>query len=69
MLTTANTATFKITDAKFYIPIVALSSEENVKLSKSLTEGFKRPVYWNEYKVIPNKIVEIAAINEEKYIR
>ena len=69
MLTTTNTATFKITDAKFYIPIVALSSEENVKLSKSLREGFKRPVYWNEYKVIPNKIVEIAAINEEKYTR
>ena len=69
MLTTATTATFKITDAKLYVPIVTLSSEDNVKLSKLLSEGFKRPIYWNEYKVIPNKIVEIAAINEEKYIR
>ena len=67
--TAADSATFKITDAKLYVPIVTLSSEDNVKLSKLLSEGFKRPIYWNEYKVTPNKIVEIAAINEEKYIR
>ena len=69
MLTTANTAVFKISDAKLYITIVTLSSEDNVKLSKLLNEGFKRPIYCNEYKVIPNKIVETAAVNEEKYIR
>ena len=45
MLTTANTATFKITDARLYIPIATLSSEGNVKLSKLLSEGFKRPIY------------------------
>ena len=67
--TGADSATFKITDAKLYVPIVTLSVEDNAKLSKLLSEGFKRPIYWNEYKVIPNKIVEIAAINEEKYIR
>ena len=69
MLTTAATATFKTTDAKLYVPIVTLSSEDNVKLSKLLSEGFKRSIYWNEYKVISNKIVEIAVNNEEKYIR
>ena len=69
LLTTATTATFKITDAKLYVPIVTLSIEDNSKLTKLLNEGFKRPIYWNEYKVIPNKIVEIAANNEEKYIR
>ena len=37
-------------------------------MSKLLNEGFKRPVYWNEYKVISNKIVKIATVNEEKYI-
>ena len=62
-------ATFTITDTKLYVPIVTLSSEDNAKLSKLLREGFKRPVYWIEYKVIPNKLVEIAANNEEKYIR
>ena len=49
--------------------LCALSIEDNSKLTKLLNEGFKRPIYWNEYKVIPNKIVEIAANNEEKYIR
>ena len=55
MLPTGTTASFKITDAKIYVPIVALSSEDNVKLSKLLSKGFKRPIYQNEYKVIPNK--------------
>ena len=67
--TGADSATFKITDAKLYVSIVTLSIEDNSKLSRLLNEGFKRPIYWNEYKVTPNKIVEIAAVNEEKYIR
>ena len=50
--TAADSATFKITDAKLYVPIVTLSSEDNVKLSKLLSEGFKRPIYWNKYKII-----------------
>ena len=69
MLTTAATVTFKITDARLYVPIVILSSEDNVKLSELLIEGSKRSSYWNEYKVTPNKIVEIAINNQEKYIR
>ena len=69
MLTVANTATFKIFDAKLYLPIVTLSAEDNAKLSKLLSEGFKRSIYWNKYKVIDNILVEIAANNEEKYIR
>ena len=43
--------------------------EDNSKLSKLLSEGFKRSVYWNEYKVTPHKIIEIAANNDIKYIR
>ena len=69
LLTVANTATFKITDAKLYVPIVTLSADDSLKLSKLLSEGFKRPIYWNEYKVTPNKIIETAVVNEEKYIR
>ena len=67
--TGADSATFKITDAKLYVPIVTLSAEDNVKLSKLLGEGFKRSIYWNKYKVIDNEVVGIAANNEEKYIR
>ena len=32
--TGADSATFKITDAKLYVPIVTLSAEDNAKLSK-----------------------------------
>ena len=59
----------KSIDAKLYVPVVTLSVEDNVKLVKQLNEGFKRPVYWNKYKVIDNKVVAIAAANAEKHIR
>ena len=42
--------TFKIANKKLYILIVTLSTEDNVNLTKQLNEGFKRPLYWNEYK-------------------
>ena len=69
MLTVANTEIFKITDAKLYVLIVTSLAENNAKLSKLLSRGFKRTVYKNEYKVTDNKVVEIAANNEEKPIR
>ena len=57
ILSNSRTATtFKITDAKPYIPIFTLKTEDNTKLSKLLSQVFKRPIYWNEYKVIPEKI-------------
>ena len=64
----ANKAIFKITDPKLYVPAVTLSIENNANLTKLLNEGFKRSIYWNKYKVIGNKVVDIAD-NEEKYIR
>ena len=72
MLTIAANASnvpFKIADAKLYVLVVALSAENNLKLVKQLNEEFKRPVYWNKYKVIDNKVVAIAAANAEKHIR
>ena len=57
-------STFTITDAKFYVPIVTLSAGDNAKISKLLSEGFKRPVYWNKYKIAPNKTYD-----EDDYIR
>ena len=48
---------------------VLTTHENNAKLSKLLGEGFKRSICWNKYKVIGNLVVEIAADNEEKYIR
>ena len=49
---------------KFMFQFVTLSIEDNAKLSKLLSEGFKRSVYWNKYKIIPNKIY-----NKNNYIR
>ena len=64
-----NQANFKISDAKLYVPIVTSKTEDNAKLSKLLSEGFKRSIYWNEYKNIDNKVVEIAPNNGEKCIK
>ena len=53
ILSSAGTAaTFAITDSKVYVPVVTLKTEDNVKLSKLLNEGFKRLVYWNKHKII-----------------
>ena len=40
---------FKITEAKLFVPIVTLSTKDNANLTKQLNEGFKRSVYWNEH--------------------
>ena len=64
MTSLAGNSTFTITDAKLYVPVVTLSIEDNTKLTKLLSKGFKRSVYWNKYKVIPNKIY-----NQNNYIR
>ena len=60
----ANDSTFEITDTKLYVPVVTLKTEDNAKLSELLSEGFKSPICWNEYKVIPNK-----NYNVNEYIR
>ena len=53
ILSSAGTAaTFAITDAKFYVPVVTLKTEDNAKLSKLFSEGFKRSIYQNHYKII-----------------
>ena len=44
----ANRITIKGT--KLYAPVVILSARDNQKLSKLLSKGFERSVYWNEYK-------------------
>ena len=47
----ANGATkFKITDAKLYVPVVTLSTQDNARLLKQLKSGFKRTINWNKYQ-------------------
>ena len=64
MTSLAGNTTFTITDTKPYVPLVALSIEDNTKLMKLVNEGFKRSIYWNKYIVNPNK-----TYNQNKYIR
>ena len=50
VITDSNGAgTFAITDTKFYVPVVTLSTQENTKLLQQLRSGFKREINWNKY--------------------
>ena len=40
-------ATFTINDCKFYVPVVTLSKDDEIKL---LTSGFTREIKWNKYR-------------------
>ena len=42
-------ATFAITDTKFYVSVVTLSTQENTKFLQQLKSGFKRVINWNKY--------------------
>ena len=37
-------------DTKLYVSAVTLSAKDNQKLSKRLSKGYERSIYWNEYK-------------------
>ena len=46
----AGDSTFQITKTELYAPVVTLNTNDNLKLTKLLNKGFKRSVFWNEYK-------------------
>ena len=41
---------FKITDCKFYVPVVTLSAENDNNLLAQLKTGFKITIKWNKYR-------------------
>ena len=60
-----------IRDTKLYVHVVILSARDNQKLSKLLSEKFKRPVYWNEYKTkseIKNMTIEFRYFLESNFV-
>ena len=67
--TGAGSAILKITGTKLYVPPVTLSTEDSTKLTKQLSERFKRSVCWNKYKVIDNEEVEIVRADDENSMR
>ena len=42
--------TFQINDTKLYVPVVTLSTQENIELLKQLQSSFKRTINWNKYR-------------------
>ena len=39
-----------ITDSKLYLPVIRLSTQDNVKRLDQLKPGFKRSINWNKYQ-------------------
>ena len=42
--------TFTITDTELYVPVVILSTQDNVKLLKQLESCLQRLINWNKYQ-------------------
>ena len=53
-----DSANFEIADDKLDVPIVSLSTKDNVNLTKQLSEGFKRSIYWNSFQTKPLRVIE-----------
>ena len=54
---------FKITETKLYVPVVALSTQDNVKLFQQLKSGFKRTINWNKYGSSPKTYAQNRYLN------
>ena len=59
-------AVFIINDTKLYVPVVTLSKEDNKYFVEQQNQGFRRSIYWNEYKT--KELTEDADANVFKYI-
>ena len=44
---------FSITETHLYVPVVTLSTQDNLKLLPQLKSGFKRTISWNKYLAKP----------------
>ena len=51
ILNFTGTKTFTITDIKPYIPVVALSTQDNAKILQQLKSGFKGTVNWKKISI------------------
>ena len=56
-------ATFAITDTKFHVPVVTLSTQENTKFFQQLKSGFKRVTNWNKYLSKPELLAQNPNLN------
>ena len=56
-------ATFAITDTKFYVPVVTLSTQENTTFLQQLKLGFRRVINWNKYLSKPELLAQNPNLN------
>ena len=54
---------FAATDAKLYVPVVTLSTQDNAKLLQQLKSGFKRTINWNKYQSDPKTYAQNQYLN------
>ena len=54
---------FQITQAKLYIPVVTLSTQDNIKLLQQLKSNFKRKINWNKYESCVKTFVKNKYLN------
>ena len=55
--------TFKITETKLYVPVVALTTQNNAKLLPQFKSGFKRTISWNKYLSQPELLAQNPDLN------
>ena len=56
-------ATFAITEAKIYVPVVTLLTQDNAKLLQQLKSGFKIIFNWNKYLSKPELLEQNPNLN------
>ena len=56
-------STFKITETKLYVPVVALTTQNNAKLLPQFKSGFKRTISWNKYLSQPELLAQNPDLN------
>ena len=55
--------TFTTTETNLYVPVVTLSTQDNLKLLPQLKNGFKRTISWNKYLAKPELLAQNANLN------
>ena len=55
---------FAITDARLYVSVVTLSTQDNTRLLEQLNSGFKRVVNWNKCLSKPELLAQNPNSNQ-----
>ena len=56
--------TFTITETNLQVPVITLSTQDNVKLLSQLKSGFKRTISWNKYLPKPELLEQNEYLNQ-----